>query len=280
MSNSDNSKKDIWSYLGKIGLLVALIWGLIQIINFFYKSKDYEAVVNGNHSFYETSPKHRISYTNATEYKALVKTIIKREGNLKTFELDTLLSKIKNDNNSILNYEFRNNLPDLRFNDFGQEYNEIWTFSVKNTGDKPLEELALELPFDGICKIILPDNVLREEDFKNKIQIGELRPSYEANIIVWGKSYSSYISSSYEDEEKSRFTHKYGWFSIKYPVEVKGFYAWNKKYDDMPLMFGSMLILMFVFLFGTSAGAKLYKKELESKQKKETDDKDIETEKD
>lgn len=272
MSNSENSKKDIWSYLGKIGMLVALIWGIIQIFNYFSKNKDFDAEVNGNHSFYETSPKHRIAFTNANEYKALVKTIISREGNLKTYELDTLLQKIKSDNKSILHYELRNNLSELGFNEYEKEYNEIWTFSIKNTGDKPLEELALELPFNGSYKVILPNNVILEGDFKNKILVGELRPSYEANVVVWTSSYSSYTSTSFEDEDKSRFTHKFGWFSIKYPVEVKGIYAWNKKYDDAPLMFAAMIILMLIFILGARTGAGLHKKEIESKQKEENND--------
>jgi hypothetical protein len=58
-----------WGYIGKAGVLVALVWGGIQIFNYFFKTGEYEATAKGNHSFYETSPLHNEAYLKSAEYK-------------------------------------------------------------------------------------------------------------------------------------------------------------------------------------------------------------------
>jgi hypothetical protein len=257
-----------WGYIGKAGVIVGLIWGGIQIFNYFFKAGEYESVAKGNHSFYETSPLHNEAYLKSTEYKALVRTIIEKEGALKDYNLDTLLLKLKGSNNSNEKAYFDMYLHEQGiFAYTNQEYSSIWTFSIKNTGNKPLEELALELPFDGTYKIILPNNVIKSNSFSNKIEIGELRPSYEANVYCWTKNSRTFTE---DDEEKSRFTHKNGWFSISYPVEVTGVYAWNKKLNDIPLTIGLGILaflFMIVYAYGEVTGSKKPKEKIDEEAK-------------
>lgn len=253
----------LWSYVGKAGVLVALIWGVIQIFNYFFKTGEYEATANGSHGFYETSPIHNEAYLKNAEYKALVRTIIEKEGSLKSYNLDTLLKNLRANNRSSEKLYFDMYLNELGMSPYERkEYNSLWTFRIKNSGNKPLEELALELPFDGVFKVVLPGNVIRTNSFSNKIDIEELRPSYEANIYCWTNASMAFIE---DDEEKSRFTHKNGSFSITYPVEVTGIYAWNKKNYDTPLLIGLGILaflFLFIFAYGEAYGSKKMKEKL------------------
>lgn len=266
--SKENTSSDLWSIIGKLGIIVALVWGAIQIYNYLFKTEDYQVEVAGSHSFYETSPVHNKAYKNAIEYKALVKAIIERDGNLKTFELDTLVSKVKKGKDHTLKSSFEYYKSEVS-NQEGSDifnFNEIWYFTIKNTGHKPLEELSLELPFEGSYKVKLPNDVSKVNSFKNKIEIGELRPSYEATITCWSNNYSFY---SEENEEKSRFTHKYGWFSIKYPVQVTGLYAWNKKYDDFPLLLVGIILAISIFFFGAYTENRITQKKIDGEKLKE-----------
>jgi len=108
--------------------------------------------------------------------------------------------------------------------------NEMWKFSIKNESNKPFEELSLEVPFDGYCKIEYPNNKVECQKFYNKIEIGVLNPTYVVNVICWRQGYHVLLSES--DENKTRFTHKYGCFPIKYPIyTTKGIYVWIIKND-------------------------------------------------
>jgi hypothetical protein len=265
--STENNSSPFWGYIGKFGIVVALVWGVIQIYNYFFKTEDYEADTKGSHSFYETSPIHKTAYKNAIEYKALVKAIIEKNGTLKNYELDSLISKVKKGKDATLksNFEYYKNQATNYSNDDTDNYNEIWFFTIKNTGHKPLEELALELPFEGSYKVVLPNNISKVNSFKNKVIVGELRPSYEVTIVCWSDSYSFY---SIENEDLSRFTHKYGWFGINYPVQVDGIYAWNKKYNDFPLILIACVIGLLIFFLGVNAQYNHAKKQLEEKDKK------------
>jgi hypothetical protein len=257
---SDNKKESgLWGLIGKAGVIIALIWGAIQIYNFFFKTQDYSAEAKGNHSFYDTSPIHLEGFNKNIDNQALIKTIIERDGSLKSFHLDTLFAKYQNSE------DFKSNRIVLEGSDWETKFVSIWTFNIKNTGNKPLDELALEVPFKGAYKIVLPNNTSKTGNFNNQISIGELRPSYEVQIICW-TVYESYDLESFEN--KSRFTHKNGWFSIKYPIEVSGFIAWNERNDNLPL-FGIVFILLILFFVSFALGEKTGKKEMLDKIKTE-----------
>ena len=274
--SGNKTDQTFWGYIGKAGVLIALIWGSIQIFSYLFKTGDFEASAKGNHSFYQTSPHHNKAYLKSGEYKALVRFIIEKEGSLKNYNLDTLLKNLKANGNEMDRSYFEMYLNQLGISPFNdREFSSIWTFTIRNIGNKPLEELALELPFDGVYKIMLPDNQVKENSFTNKIEIGELRPSYEASIYCWTRHSTTFIE---DDEEKSRFTHKNGWFGISYPAEVTGFYAWNKKNDNFPIIVGSSILLfayIVVFALGERSGAKEMKAKMAkvSKEKVTTETK-------
>jgi hypothetical protein len=143
----------------------------------------------------------------------------------------------------------------------------MWKFSIKNEGDKPFEELSLEVPFDGFCKIEYPNNKIQCQKFNNKIEIGVLNPTYVVKVICWRQVYSILLSES--DENKTRFTHKYGWYPIKYPIyTTKGIYAWFIKYDFIIFsvflwLIGFLVLFFIIKLIIEMVNSIMKKRELE-----------------
>jgi hypothetical protein len=271
-----DAKKEIgiWAWIGRAGVVVALIWGSIQVYNYFYRTPDYKGKASGKHTYYETSPQHLDGYIKSNQYKAAVKKVIEEGGSIKNPDLDSLYLKVTESLRSKYGYDVITNQS------WGDDFRALWTFNVKNVGNKPLDSLVLEVPFEGIYKIILPNNYTKSGNFKNRIAIGELRPSYDAQVFCW--TGTSYDPKS--DEEKSRVNHTDGWFPIDYPIEVRGIIAWNDRNDDMPLLI-LLFILFIAFIvavsIGASFGERIYKKRLESeaaeKEKRVKDEKkDIE----
>lgn len=271
MSTETKNSNGIWGALGKAGVLVGLVWGGIQIYNNFFKIDDFEAESNGRHSSYSTPPILLKGFNANIDHQAIVKTIIDEDGALKKYDYIALKKLVQKDYRYLSYSENYNKL--YPFNESWQgDYNSIWTFKIKNIGNKPLEELALELPFNGYYKINFPDNTTKEDSFSNKINLKELRPSYELFVTCWTDAESYDIES---DEEKSRFTHKNGWSSISYPVETEGLYAWNIRNRGNPLfIFGVFVLFIFIitYAFGEAAGRKKQKDEQENaKENKETE---------
>lgn len=242
MTAENKSTNRFWGSLGKAGMLIGLIWGGIQIFSYVFKLDEYEVKVQGKHSFYKTAPILLDGYENSIKYKAIVKTVIESDGSLKNYQLDTLFSEISN-NFKYYTYDvnFRSYYPVKDFSWDG-DYNSAWEFKITNTGNKPLEELALELPFSGYYAVSFPNDVIKSGFFSNKINLGELRPSYEINIICWSSANYSYPEG---DEEKSRFTHKNGWFRIEYPLQASTLDAWNQRNHNLPFL---ILIFMITFI--------------------------------
>ena len=253
----EKKETKVWGIFGKASLLVAFVWGLIQVYNYFFKSPEFSATIVGNHCVYETSPIHIDALQRKYEYEALIKTTnISQKDNI-----DSLLNRTRIGN---AKSTFEYNLILVSGNHWDSEFNSLWTIKIKNSGNKPLEEVAIELPFEGIYKIILPNNVLKTDKFKNSIVLGDLRPSYEAIAYCWVKTYSGNYFEA--DEEKSRVTHKNGWFNISYPVEVTGIVAWNKKNYNTPVLIGLLLfffIVMMSFALGEIKGIKKAQKKNE-----------------
>lgn len=275
--NTNENKFNFWGYIGKLGVLVALIWGVIQIFDYFSGEDDYKVVTSGKISYYEVSPNQKKAFNDYKNYKSIIKTLVENKIPINSSDQNELLKCIEENNDRYRTvkdkYEFN-----LKYSDNTniEEFNEMWTFSIKNKSNKPLEDISLELPFGGYYKVILPNNNIKNGTFSNKIEIEDLKPSYDAVIMCWRNSYFASINNVRDahDQEKTRFTHKYGWFSINYPVEATGIYAWNKRNDDIPLfifIFISITIIAIPFLYYVDKQEKKKKKaEAEEKEKEKS----------
>lgn len=264
--------KNFWSIIGKLALVLSISWILIQMYNNFLKRPDYAFDANGNHSVFELPNDLKMTLNEYINILAIDSALVENDNKLVKDPISSLAKLIQNQNYQGklgINYKIPHYKNLFEAKKVFHEYKSYWWFTLTNTGNKPLEDLTLELPFDGFFLI----NLKNENDisgyYRQQIKIGELKPSYSVTIKVW--SVNEFDSSYPEwDEEKTRFTHKYGWQKIEYPKEVMGVLAWNSKNNNFPLfIFIFVLLILFVIIFalGAEYGPKITEKEKKRKLK-------------
>lgn len=270
MTKSKDSR-NFWSIIGKTALVLTIVWILIQMFNNFIKEPDYKLDANGNYARFQIPNDYNKVINEYVNILAIDSAIVENKDK-NTFESISYLKEISN-NESILKeigidykipyyssvFRERLNIP---------VYKSYWWFSVTNTGSKPLEDLVLELPFNGYYSLNMTDKANYSSKYSQRIKIGELKPSYSAQIKVWSKDDVSLYPEF--DEEKTRFTHKFGWDKIDYPKEVNGILAWNIKNDNFPLLIFSFLLIILLFVafgLGIDYAPKYVEKEKKRKLK-------------
>lgn len=250
----NKSESQIWSYIGKIGVIVAILWGSIQIINFFVKSPEYSADIKGKHSYYETSPWHFERIYNTLEYKAILSLFNRENKLLNNLDLDSLLNIYKDKKNIKEKSEFDEIIEQMN-EEVNRDYNTIWIFDIKNNGNKTLEDLILEMPYLGYYKVLLPDNPTKVQYFEKSVKIGNIRPSNLAKIYCWTNLKKPITKV---EEDSVIFTHKNGVCNVFFPTEINGIYELFYKENGYYIL----IILMFVttsfifYLFGKKRGYK------------------------
>lgn len=254
----------IWSIIGKITALLTLLWITIQLYNYFTFNNEYKIYAYGKYSEF-IIPNDYLKLLD--DYKTLIaldKAYVEN--------LDSKGAGIKG-LNEYLKSEDKKDYFDISFNSYLindrhiniTEYSSVFNYFIENNGNKPIEDLVLEIPFSGYFHINRKKGSFSEGNFSKHIEIGTLLPGYSININLWSKSL--FLFSEYE-EGKTRITHKYGCEKIKYPIEVQGLLAWNIRNHNFPLIIVSIFILLSIyiaFLLGVDYGPSIKKKEKERK---------------
>lgn len=263
---------NFWGILGKLVAILTAAWIIIQIISHFSDPNDIKMEINGNHYPYNIAYKHKKLINEYKEILALDKSYtdninengmsIKKLNSLKDYNVtdDEIKNyRFKSDYNAYMDYN-----PIINI----ENYNEIWSFNILNKGQKPIEDLIIEIPFKGYYKLLTQKGKSSRGDFENRIQVGNLDPGYSLSVIAWVVN-GGYPSPGY-NEEKTRVTHKYGWKEIDYPVRIYGLLAWNKRNYNTPLFITIVTIIFILFITffkGFEYGSKAQKKEDEHKLK-------------
>lgn len=264
----EKKSNQFWSLLGKIALVLTVVWILIQMFNNFIKQPEYSIKAKGNYFKFQLPPEVNNRINEYANVLAIDSSFI--EGKLSKKSISELIkiSKDKKRQEKIgIDYKIPHYTNVFRRKLNIEKYESFWVFTIKNEGNKPLEDLILELPFDGYFSVIMKNKKTFSKQFKRQIKIGELKPSYLSTIKVW--STNSYMFPEL-DEEKTRITHKYGWEKINYPKEVSGILAWNSKNDNLPLiLFVFILFILFIltYSYGLENGPKYAEKEKKKKMK-------------
>lgn len=264
--------KSFWSIIGKLALVLSIFWILIQMYNNFLKRPDYAFDANGNHSVFEIPNEIKSILNEYISVLAIDSALVEDDNKLIKESISSLCKLIQNQNYQGklgIDYKIPHYKNLFEAKKTFHEYNSYWWFTLTNTGNKPLEDLTLELPFDGYYAVNMKNEKVISGYYKQQIKIGELKPSYSVTIKVWSLNE---FDNSYPDwdEEKTRFTHKYGWQKIEYPKEVKGILAWNSKNDNFPLVlfiFALIILFFVVFALGVEYGPKITEKEKKQKLK-------------
>lgn len=267
---TESKQGKFWVLLGKAGALLTFIWLIIQMVTYFSKPKEYKMEISGNHYFYKTPIPYLEIMNDYNKIMALDKSYVENVNKsglpiskLIEFEKSTEASK-----NYFFKSQFNSNISEYGKLINWENYNEIWTFNIENTGIKPIEDLLMEIPFKGYYEVNMQKGNSTKGKFDNRIQIGTLAPGYSVNIITWVNNI--YSTDPEYNEEKTRITHKYGWEKVNYPVKADGLIAWNIKNQNNPLIVLIFIIFIIIFLafgFGMDYGPKFQKSEKERKLK-------------
>lgn len=261
---------NFWNLLGKFALLIGLLWTLLQIHNWYSEDDGFNFSSTGSHSKFDIPSDYESVISNYEETLNLDKAY-REVVNSKGLSVNKLLDYYEKTKNKELieRYKFLKkysgviNLP---------SYNSSWVFKIDNTGNKPLEKLILETPFNGLYNVSSKNGETVSGKFNKNIELPELNPGYSLNIRIWINE-SSFLYD-YIDEEKTRVTHKYGFKQINYPVKVNGFTKWLTSYDYLPMQAGIVLLLFllfFTFILGVESypaiAAREKKREVEAFKK-------------
>ncbi|MGE0567076.1 MAG: hypothetical protein AB7O73_03940 [Bacteroidia bacterium] len=253
INNNNEKESKFWSFLGKISSLVILFFTIVQIYNSIIKS-DYSANIIGNHSIVSYPPSVLDDKEQLNKYIFFLRhyPIAKKEI-VSNIQLDSIIKHFARVNIDQFDYEFESKINK-------NVLTTIWTFELKNDGNKPLEDLIIILPFDGQYKIIDPDNITLSGSFTDRIKLGSLNPLLSIKITLWTRSYGSEEMDIY-DEKKCYVTHKYGTFDISFPYQSRGFLASILKQDFL----GSFVYIIIFFLLGCSIYLIIYRVYLSDK---------------
>ena len=259
-------KSNVWAIVGKMTAILTLFWIIVQLYSYFSSNNEYKISTYGRYSKF-LIPNDYSKLIN--DYKAIIaldKAYVENV-NEKGLSIEGLKKYLESDNRAELfdlsHEHYKNFMNPVKIN----EYTYIFNFYIENQGNKPIEDLVLELPFSGYFHINREKGAFSEGSFTKHIDLGVLEPGYSINAHIWSNyphSFSQY------DEEKTRITHKYGWKRIKYPVEVKGIIAWSIRNDNFPFVI--FLIIVFtlmalLFILGVEYGPLIRKREKERKLK-------------
>lgn len=228
---------DFWHWFGILAAFMICIWISIQVFNHLTRKTDYQLIAQGEFFDFHVPP-----FTNYNQDKY--------ENNYEVQILEEMLPSELENNNELAKdiFFYTSNKYPENHTKFLQSFKSLWRFSIKNTGSKTVKNLYLEVPFNGKCLITWRNEKSNFFDFNNKIQIDELVPSDEVNILIWSsRNIPNYANYS---PQNTRVVYPHGSVDINYPIRAAEIIVWNAKHDNYPLIFSfaGLLILIFVII--------------------------------
>ena len=257
----NSNKNKFWDIIGKISVSIGLIVLGIQIYDYCFKN-DYNIIAKGSYFTFGNPPDVKDILIDYSNIKNTVKAYQKcgdgkKNDSLEQLDLTDRIRYILNNKSTIYkNCTINRTTSYYDYDDkiftnsvfLYDKYKSYWQFTIKNDGNKPLEELILDLPFDGVYELFSKNAEIVRDKFTNTIVIGMLKPTYEVNINVWTKNEISRYSNY--DEDKSRITHKYGSQSIQFSTHTYGLLAWIEKNYFSDFIITIILIILLLLLLG------------------------------
>ncbi len=89
---------------------------------------------------------------------------------------------------------------------------------VENRGARPVEEIVLNAPLDGIASVTYPDESQKTLEITRQIELGSLRPHQKITLAIWSKH-----RLFQSDEKKFVVTHADGTGEVSFSTTVRGF---------------------------------------------------------
>lgn len=243
MSVGQTNDKGAWAWFGKIAAVLAVIWLVIQIFNYF-STKDVKIVAEGEYSPFSLPDN-------------IFDQMSRMEPQLDDIaQIEKLLPE-KLENRSALASNIYNSIFKERFSNLLKisSVNSIWSFNITNEGSKEAVDLKLIFPSVGYYRLYKSGGEHFEAvRFNDIIPIGNLRPSESVELSVWANNFPALDPETRD----IRITYPDGVAYISYPAKIKGWLAniFNISIEHI-LYFVQALLLFSLFAL---IGFKVYRK--------------------
>ena len=234
---ADDSGKDVWAWVGKIGTALAAVLLIIQLMDRF-STPEYAVRATGSYADFILPQEAK---------KIIERTRVNiQESAFRAPTRDSVRPSVRISapvvgSDSIL-YQVLSSTSRAKT---------LWVISVQNTGRKELTNISLDMPSAGAYAMRPGDAIdifsffRYSEDakipsltlFEGGINLGTLRPSNEVSVIVWSHD----VATEWETR-KIRVSHANGATSVKFGREVTGILAWLADYGEFILMLLLLII--------------------------------------
>jgi hypothetical protein len=228
---SEDSNKT-WATIGKIGVVIAIIVGLITIYKNVFADGPSLFAQGASHSIYY-SPKtfDAISVSDLDVSLALPYDLVNRENVSK--EITNAISQRLN--------------SQVRLIKATESDGYMVEINVTNNGNREAQNVRIELPTKGIYEIARVGEPVKVDEFANVVPVGNLGPSNTASVIVWTRYFNEYL------ENQVRITHSLGTAGVEFAIGVNGKTALPLRYPTITVLI-LLLAGMIVYHVGFAIG--------------------------
>ncbi len=224
-------KIDFWHWFGIIAFFGLALYTSFLLYDYLYTLKLPKVSVEGNYSRYE-NPFEGIKPNRVTEI-ITIDSIRKILGNCPQKDIAS----------AQIYYLVYQTVKENYRSQFGK-YKTFWEFTITNRSEKNITRAYLQLPFEGIYRIMRQNEWEEIREFRHRIFPEIIYAGEKLKIYVWTtEPLSDYIGYL---KEKTFFEYYGGAIDVVYPVQVRGLLAWNIKLQNKPALILAAIIVLFL----------------------------------
>ena len=250
------NKNGFWSGFGKFSAVVIVVGVLVTIYTQLFPSGSIIEVECLSTGYYKLHPDLENDTNNflVSLSKDSILAYLKKQNELSKNQqsiLDDVMGYIK----------MRRELLEWRTIWSSKDYSVYSVFKVKNSGNKPAEDVVLNVNTNGIALVEGVETNTEPVRFNKLIKIGEMRPDQTATLYIW----SNYLLSRYDDISIS---DKSGKGSVHFPEILSDIEHYIIMFLPM-IIFFLIGIIVSVFFIGNSVGVSKFKKAMNTEKTNE-----------
>lgn len=227
------SNDKFWSSFGKISLVVGVISGIIYLSSEI-GTKEPKIITICSYNSFDIPPDIQSTLRSTWDYNTW--------DNLEVF-IDSVKNK-ESHTNRIISYlrDYVHSFYPKSIQSGRSPYSSFFNFTIFNEGDLVANDLVLDGPSPGLCRIVNRDNSQTVVAFNHTLSLGSIRPGDEIKVYLWT------TSSIYHPDDDFRITYSDGIGKIRFPSTHYGFKRWVGDNIGLILLF-SIFTLVFFVLF-------------------------------
>jgi hypothetical protein len=209
-----------WATIGKIGVVIAIIVGLITI---------YKNVFADGPSLFAQGASHSIHYSPRTFDSISVSDFDV------SLALPYDLANRDNVSKEISNAINQRLISQVRSIKATQSDGYMVEINITNDGNRDAQNVRIEIPTSGVYEVGRAGEPVKVEDFSDVVPVGNIGPSNTVSVIVWTKYFSDYLG------DKVKITHSLGTAGVEFAIGINGKSALPYRYPTI-----TVLVLLLV----------------------------------